>query len=122
MHVLDAIACTLTAPGAAAGDGNCGYRAVMVGLIEGAYASATFKRWLLASLPKGLGGIRRFGFAKGGRGAQDCPINQGFHQLMVCPHCCRCFSDDGDVQGVSDQAPGAVIRIAWCSITCNGVQ
>ncbi|KAL0020397.1 hypothetical protein WJX79_006599 [Trebouxia sp. C0005] len=66
-----------------AGDGNCGYRAVMVGLIEGAYASATFKRWLLASLPKGLGGIRRFGFAKGGRGAQDCPINQGFHQLMA---------------------------------------
>jgi hypothetical protein len=86
MHVLDAVVCTLTASGVAAGEGNCGYRAVMVGLIEGAHADATFKQWLLASLPKGLADIRRCGFAEGRRRAQTCHINQGFNQLMVCSH------------------------------------
>ncbi len=91
----------------------------MIGLIEGAHANATFKQWLLASLPKALGAIRRFDFAKGRREAQTCPINQGFNQLMVCLHCCHCFYDDGDLQGVSDQAPGEII--AWCGMACDGV-
>ena len=123
MHALDDVFFAVTVLNLAAGDGNCGYRATMIGLIEGAHASATFKRWLLASLPKALGDIRRHGFAKGRGGAQTCPINQGFRELMVCFHCCHCFSDDGDgdVQGVSDQAPGEFVGIAWCGMACNGV-
>ena len=119
MHLLDAVVCALTLLCVAAGDGNCGYRGVMIGLIEGAHASATFKQWMLQLLPKALGAIRRHGFAKGEEGAQTCPINQGFNQLMVCYLCCYCFYYDGDVQGVSDPAPGETICIAWCCMACN---
>ena len=117
MHILDAVVCALMVSCAAAGDGNCGYRAMMIGLIEGAHANVSFKQWLLASLPKALGDIRRHGFATGREGAQTCLVNQGFNQLMVCSHCCHCFFDDGDVQGVSDQAPGEIV--AWCGMACN---
>ena len=83
----------------------------MIGLIEGAHANATFKQWMLKALPKALGDIRRHGFAKGREGAETCPINQGCCQLMACSHCCHCLFNDGDVQGVSDQAPGDIICI-----------
>jgi len=119
MHARDDVVFAVTVLSLAAGDGNCGYRGVMIGLIEGAHADATFKQWLLKSLPKTLENIRRHGFAKGRERAQSCPINQGFRELMVCSHCCRCFFHDGDVQGVSDQAPGDIIRIAWCGMACN---
>ncbi len=111
MHALDDVFFAVTVLNLAAGDGNCGYRATMIGLIEGAHANATFKQWMLKTLPKALGDIRRHGFAKGREGAETCPINQGCRQLMVCSHCCHCLFNDGDVQGVSDQAPGDIICI-----------
>ncbi|KAL0044336.1 hypothetical protein WJX82_000273 [Trebouxia sp. C0006] len=66
-----------------AGDGNCGYRATMIGLIEGAHANATFKQSLLASLPKAMEAIRRYCFTEEREGAQTCPINQGYRQLTT---------------------------------------
>ena len=117
MHALDAVVCALTLLCVAAGDGNCGYRGVMIGLIEGAHASATFKQWLLKSLPKALGDIRRHGFAKKREGAQTCPSNQGFNQLMVCSLCCYCFYNDGDMQDVSltrlQVKPYALQSVVW---------
>jgi hypothetical protein len=121
MHALDAVVRALTLLCVAAGDGNCGYRATMIGLIEGAHANATFKQSLLASLPKAMEAIRRYRFTEEREGAQTCPINQGYRQLTVCSHCCHYFSVDGDVQGVYAQAPGEVMRIAWCGVACNGV-
>jgi len=120
MHLLDAVVCALTLLCVATGDGNCGYRGVRIGLIEGAHANATFKQSLLASLPKAMGAIRRHGFAKKRDGAQSCPINQGFRELLVRSHCCHCFFNDGDVQDVSltrlQVKPYALQSVVWIAM------
>ncbi len=65
------------------GDGNCAYRASMVGLIEQAYVKPSAKTLLLCCIPKVLKGVRRWKFANGIVNFQE-NIKEGVRQLLVC--------------------------------------
>ena len=65
---------------ACSGDGNCGFRAFLVGIITSAFKSSKSKKLLLQSIPKTLHSMERWDFLKGGRRGN---IQQGASQLMV---------------------------------------
>lgn len=63
------------------GDGNCGFRAFLVGMVTSAFKSSKSKELLLQSIPIILRSAERWGFLHGGRREN---IMQGAFQLKVC--------------------------------------
>lgn len=73
----------------AAGDGNCGYRAVLAGLIEGAQGSCTLKAHLLQRLPEVYCSISRWTFTADLHPDYGTHLESGFTLLMVST--CHCY-------------------------------
>lgn len=74
----------------AAGDGNCGYRAVLAGLIEHAQSNTGLKDHLLEKLPEAYSLISRWTFTASLHPNYAAHLNSGYTLLMVsgrdCPH------------------------------------
>ena len=81
MCCLQCVIMLLTYLHIASGDGNCGYRAFMVGMITSAFNSPKTRALLVQTFPKVLHSINRWGFMDGGRREN---IQKGASQLMVC--------------------------------------
>lgn len=81
MCCLQCVIVSLTCLYIGSGDGNCGYRAFMVGMITAAFNSPKTRALLVQTFPKVLHSISRWGFMDGGRRVK---IQEGAAQLKVC--------------------------------------